>query len=85
MKHIFLLSIPSLISSLAFAKNCDRAISQRYSNQKIHIQGIKLVLANDERAIYSIRANQEGGDFQDEAVVIPETCTVLTTYNVWSE
>lgn len=84
-KMILSVLIMTLASSMAFAKDCSHQLERHYSAQKIAVNKVQAVLSNEERAIYTIRANQQGGDFQDEAVVDVQTCKILATYNIWSE
>lgn len=86
MKNMILFSVITMATSMALAKDCAQDVADYYNGRiHAHVQKISLELGNETRAIYSIRGNEQGGDFMDEAVVDVETCKVLTTYNIWSE
>jgi hypothetical protein len=86
MKNMILFSVITMATSMALAKDCTHTVSNYYNDTvHAHVQKVTLELGNETRAIYSIRGNEQGGDFMDEAVVDAETCKILTTYNIWSE
>ena len=85
MKKIMLIAVLGLFSTMAHAFDCTQEVGAYYNSSGTKVFKITLKEDNGRRAVYEIRGNQQGGDMMDEAIVEPETCDILRTYNIWSE